>query len=40
MQKALHIRTTVLPVGKVETVSPELEAGQTQGRQASLGEAV
>ena len=29
MQKALHIRTTVLPGGKVEIVSPELEAGQT-----------
>ena len=29
MQKALHIRTTVLPGGKVEFASPELEAGQT-----------
>ncbi len=29
MQKALHIRTTVLPGGKVEVASPELEAGQT-----------
>ena len=29
MQKALHIRTTVLPGGKVEIASPELEAGQT-----------
>lgn len=29
MQKALHVRTTVLPGGKVEIVSPELEAGQT-----------
>lgn len=29
MQKALHIRTTVQPGGKVEIVSPELEAGQT-----------
>ena len=29
MQNALHIRTTVLPGGKVEIVSPELEAGQT-----------
>ena len=28
MQKALHIRTTVQPGGKVEIVSPELEAGQ------------
>ena len=29
MQKALHIRTKVLPGGKVEIASPELEAGQT-----------
>ena len=29
MQKALHIRTTVQSGGKVEIVSPELEAGQT-----------
>ena len=29
MEKALHIRTTVLPGGKVEVASPELEAGQT-----------
>ena len=29
MQKALLVRTTVLPGGKVEIVSPELEAGQT-----------
>ena len=29
MQKALHIRTTVQPGGKVEFVSPELEAGQS-----------
>ena len=29
MQKALHVRTTVLPGGKVEIVSPELEPGQT-----------
>ena len=29
MQKALHIRTTVLPGGKVEIASPELEAGQS-----------
>ena len=29
MQKALHIRATVLPGGKVEFASPELEAGQT-----------
>ena len=28
MQKALHIRTTVLPGGKIEIVSQELEAGQ------------
>ncbi len=29
MQKALHIRTKVLPGGRVEVASPELEAGQT-----------
>ena len=29
MKKALHMRTTVLPGGKVEIVNPELEAGQT-----------
>ena len=29
MQKSLHIRTKVLPGGKVEFASPELEAGQT-----------
>ena len=29
MQKVLHVRTTVQPGGKVEIVSPELEAGQT-----------
>ena len=29
MQKALHIRTTVQPGGKVEIASPELEAGQS-----------
>ena len=29
MPKALHIRTTVQPGGKVEIVSPELEAGLT-----------
>ena len=29
MQKTLHIRTTVLPGGKVEFASPELEAGQS-----------
>lgn len=29
MQKALHLKATVLPGGKVEFVSPELEAGQT-----------
>ena len=29
MQKPLHIKTTVLPGGKVEFVSPELESGQT-----------
>ena len=29
MQKALHLRTPVQPGGRVEIVSPELEAGQT-----------
>ena len=29
MQKALHVRTTVQPGGRVEVASPELEAGQT-----------
>ncbi len=29
MEKALHVRTTVLPGGKVEIASPELEAGQS-----------
>ena len=29
MQKALHVRTTVQPGGRVEFISPELEAGQT-----------
>ena len=29
MQKTLHIKTTVLPGGKVEFASPELEAGQS-----------
>ena len=29
MQKTLHIRTTVLPGGRVEIASPELEAGQS-----------
>lgn len=29
MQKTLHIKTTVLPGGKIEIVNPELEAGQT-----------
>ena len=29
MRKALRIRTTVQPGGKVEIASPELEAGQT-----------
>ena len=29
MQRALHVRTMVQPGGKVEIVSPELEAGQT-----------
>ena len=28
MHKALHIRATVQPGGKVEIVSPELEAGE------------
>ena len=28
MQKALHIRTTVLPEGKVEIVSLDLQSGQ------------
>ena len=28
MRKAIQIRTTVQPGGKVEVVSPELEAGQ------------
>ncbi len=28
MQKTLHIRTKVLPGGRVEFASPELEAGQ------------
>ena len=28
MQKALHIRATVQPGGRVEIASPELEAGQ------------
>ena len=28
MQKVLHVRATVQPGGKVEIVSPELEAGQ------------
>ena len=28
MQKALHIQTKVLPGGRVEVSSPELEAGQ------------
>lgn len=28
MQKALHIRTTVLPGGKIEIVDQELEAGE------------
>ena len=27
MQKVLHMKTTVQPGGKVEFVSPELEAG-------------
>ena len=29
MQKALHLKATVLPGGKVEFASPELQAGQT-----------
>ena len=29
MEKALHVRTTVQPGGKVEIASPELEAGQS-----------
>ena len=29
MQKALHIRTTVLPGGKIEIVDDELPVGQT-----------
>ena len=29
MEKALHIRTTVQPGGRVEVASPELEAGQS-----------
>ena len=29
MQRVLHLKTTVQPGGKVEFVSPELEAGQT-----------
>ena len=29
MQKALHVRTTVQPGGKIEIVGQELEAGQT-----------
>ena len=29
MQKVLHLKTTVQPGGKVEFVSPELEAGET-----------
>ena len=29
MQKALHIKATVQPGGKVEFTSPELDAGQT-----------
>ena len=29
MQKALHVRTTVQPGGRVEIISPDLEAGQT-----------
>ena len=29
VQKSLHVRTTVLPGGKVEFASLELEAGQT-----------
>ena len=29
MEKALHVRTTVQPGGRVEIASPELEAGQS-----------
>ena len=29
MQKALHIRTTVLPGGKIEIVDPELPVGES-----------
>ena len=29
MKRLLHLKTTVLPGGKVAIVSPELEAGQT-----------
>ena len=29
MQKALHLKATVRPCGKVEFASPELEPGQT-----------
>ena len=29
MQKVLHLKVTVQPGGKLEIVSPELEAGQT-----------
>ena len=29
MQKVLHLKATVQPGGKLEIVSPELEAGQT-----------
>ena len=29
MEKALHVRTTVQPGGRVEVASPDLEAGQT-----------
>ncbi|MCE2457246.1 MAG: hypothetical protein J4G14_05465 [Dehalococcoidia bacterium] len=29
MQKVLHLKATVLPGGKLEIVSPELEEGQT-----------
>ena len=28
MEKALHVRTTVQPGGRVEVASPDLEAGQ------------
>ena len=28
MQKALHVRTTVQPGGKIEIVSPELPVGE------------